>query len=289
MVDPGVVEAGMAGLLAAALGRRGGRAEQLAEVVIVNVGHGRSMPPSPSTCRAHPTRIPMPAAPALHPTRRFPTDLTDAQWRLLAPLLPEPRSGPGRPGRPATCRRALVDAILYVLWTGCPWRALPDCYPHWRTVHHHFARWAADGTLGRLHAVLRARARAAAGRTVAPTAAIIDSQSVRASDWVPRASKGYDAAKKVHGHKRHVAVDTQGCCWTSWSPPPACRTATVAGGCCRAFATTCRPSAWSGLMPATPASWSPGPPRSSRLRFRSSASAWAHQAPLPARALGLAT
>jgi transposase len=94
-----------------------------------------------------------------------------------------------------------VDAILYVLWTGCPWRALPDCYPHWRTVHHHFARWAADGTLGRLHAVLRARARAAAGRTVAPTAAIIDSQSVRASDWVPRASKGYDAAKKVHGHK----------------------------------------------------------------------------------------
>src|SRR5215216_1745467 len=65
----------------------------------------------------------MPAAPALHPTRpsrRFPTDLTDAQWRLLAPLLPAPRSGPGRPGRPATSRRALVDAILYVLWTGCP-------------------------------------------------------------------------------------------------------------------------------------------------------------------------
>ena len=103
----------------------------------------------------------MPAA-APCPPRRFPTDLTDAQWWLLAPLLPLPRSGPGRPGRPATSRRALVNAILYVLWTGCPWRALPDCYPHWRTVHHHFARWAADGTLAQLHAVLRGRVRAAA-------------------------------------------------------------------------------------------------------------------------------
>jgi putative transposase len=99
---------------------------------------------------------------------------------------------------------------LYVLWTGCPWRALPDGYPHWRTVHHHFARWAADGTLARLHAVLRGRVRVAAGRTVAPTAAVIDSQSVRASDWVSRATKGYDAAKKVHGRKRHVVVDTGG-------------------------------------------------------------------------------
>jgi transposase len=103
-----------------------------------------------------------------------------------------------------------VDAILYVLWTGCPWRALPDGYPHWRTVHHHFARWATDGTLVRLHDVLRSRMRVAAGRTQAPTAAVIDSQSVRASDWVSRATKGYDAAKKVHGRKRHLAVDTGG-------------------------------------------------------------------------------
>ena len=160
----------------------------------------------------------MPAAPAPHPTRpsrRFPTDLTDAQWCLLAPLLPAPRSGPGRPGRPATSRRALVDAILYVLWTGCPWRALPDCYPHWRTVHHHFARWAADGTLTRLHEVLRGRVRAAAGRTVAPTAAVIDSQSVRASDWVSRASKGYDAAKKIPAANATLPWTPAGCCWRS--------------------------------------------------------------------------
>jgi transposase len=124
----------------------------------------------------------MSAACAPRPPRRFPTELTDAQWRLLAPLLPAPRSGPGRPGRPATSRRALTNAILYVLWTGCPWRALPDGYPHWRTVHHHFAHWATDGTLARLHAALRSRMRVAAGRTAAPTAAVIDSQSVRASD-----------------------------------------------------------------------------------------------------------
>jgi transposase len=76
--------------------------------------------------------------------------------------------------------------------------------------HHHFARWAADGTLARLHAVLRGRVRAATGRTVTPTATVIDSPSVRASDWVWRVTKGYDAAKKVHGRKRHVAVDTCG-------------------------------------------------------------------------------
>jgi transposase len=213
----------------------------------------------------------MPAACAPCPSGRFPTDLTDAQWRLLAPLLPAPRSGPGRPGRPATSRRALVNAILYVLWTGCPWRALPDCYPHWRTVHHHFAHWAADGTLAGLHAMLRGRVRGAAGRTPAPTAAVIDSQSVRASDWVARATKGYDAAKKIHGRKRHVAVDTCGLLLEVLVTPPAPRTATVAGGCCGAFVTTCRPSGWSGPMPATPASWSPGPNRSWPWRSRSSA------------------
>src|SRR4029453_4725761 len=99
-------------------------------------------PPHPAACAPTPDEDPRsapPAPPPTRPTRRFPTDLTDAQWCLLAPLLPTPRSGPGRPGRPATSRRALVDAILYVLWTGCPWRAMPDGYPHWRTVHHHFA------------------------------------------------------------------------------------------------------------------------------------------------------
>jgi transposase len=152
----------------------------------------------------------MPAALAHHPTRRYPTDLTDAPWRLLAPLLPAPRSGPGRPGRPATPRRAPVNAILYVLWTGCPWRALPDGTrtgePSTTTLPAGPPTAPWRGCMG----VPRGRVRAATGRTVAPTAAVIDSQSVRASDWVARTTKGYDAAKKVHGRKRHVATDTQG-------------------------------------------------------------------------------
>ena len=146
----------------------------------------------------------------------------------------------------------------------CPGRALPDCYPHWRTVHHHFARWAADGTLARLHAVLRGRVRAAAGRAVTPTAAVIDSQSVRASDWVSRATKGYDAAKKVHGRKRHLAVDTCGLLLDLLVTPASTQDRDGGRGCCGASAPTSRPSGWSGLMPATLASWSPGPPKSSR-------------------------
>ena len=76
----------------------------------------------------------MPAAPGPRPARRFPSDLTDAQWHLLAPLLPAPRSGPGRPGRPATSRRAQVDAIWYGLWTGGPGRARPACAPPWHSA-----------------------------------------------------------------------------------------------------------------------------------------------------------
>jgi transposase len=83
---------------------------------------------------------------------------------------------------------------LYVGRTGCPWRYLPAGYPPWPTVYGYFARWRDDGTLARLHGQLRDAARAAAGRSTQPTAAIIDSQSVRAADTVPRATRGWDAA-----------------------------------------------------------------------------------------------
>jgi putative transposase len=99
---------------------------------------------------------------------------------------------------------------LYVDRAGCAWRYLPADYPPWQTVYGYFATWRDDGTLARLHGQLRARARAAAGRAPQPTAAVIDSQSVRAADTVPRASRGWDAAKKVNGRKRHIAVDTTG-------------------------------------------------------------------------------
>jgi transposase len=140
---------------------------------------------------------------------RYPSDLADAEWAVIGPLLPVPRAG--GPGRPVVHpRRVIVEAILYVDRTGCGWRYLPADFPPWRTVYGYFARWRDDGTLRRVHDQLRALARAAAGREPEPSAAVIDSQSVRAADTVPKASRGWDNAKKVNGRKRHIAVDTSG-------------------------------------------------------------------------------
>src|SRR6201981_2532170 len=141
--------------------------------------------------------------------RHYPSDLTDAQWQVIAPHLPP--EVPGRRGRPRVWPlRAIVEAILYLDRAGCAWRYLPDSFPPWPTVYGYFAAWRDNGTLARLHDALRAQVRAAAGREPEPTAAVIDSQSVRAADTVPRASRGWDNAKKVNGRKRHIAVDTTG-------------------------------------------------------------------------------
>jgi transposase len=104
----------------------------------------------------------------------------------------------------------VVDAIRYVTHNGCVWRALPADFPPWRTVYGIYLRWNASGATLALHDQLRALARAAAGRHAEPTAAVIDSQSVRAAPTVPRSSRGWDAAKKVNGRKRHIAVDATG-------------------------------------------------------------------------------
>jgi putative transposase len=148
-------------------------------------------------------RLPGPGA------RRYPSDLTDAQWQVIAVHLPG--YVPGGRGRPRIWpARRIVEAILYLDRTGCAWRYLPSDFPPWQTVYGYFAAWRDDGTLARLHGQLRAQARAAAGRSPEPTAAVIDSQSVRAADTVPKASRGWDNAKKVNGRKRHIAVDTTG-------------------------------------------------------------------------------
>jgi transposase len=143
--------------------------------------------------------------------RCYPSDTSDAEWALIAPLLPVPAWQSGRDGRPeAHCRRAVIDAIRYVTHNGCVWRALPADFPPWRTVYGLYQRWNATGTTLALHDALRDRARAAAGRDAEPTAAVIDSQSVRAAPTVPKASRGWDNAKKVNGRKRHIAVDATG-------------------------------------------------------------------------------
>jgi transposase len=113
------------------------------------------------------------------PRRRYPTDLTDAQWAVLEPLVPAPKSG----GRPAAHgRREIVDAILYVLRGGGAWRLLPHDFPPWQTVYYYFRVWRLDGTWERINAVLRERVRLKAGRPATPSAAILDSQSAKTTE-----------------------------------------------------------------------------------------------------------
>jgi transposase len=147
--------------------------------------------------------------PSPSPARRYPSDLTDAQWELIAPLLPPP-SPLGR--REKHDRRDIVNAILYVLRTGCAWRYLPNDFPPWETVFWYFRRWRTDGTVDRVHDALRDRVRDAAGRDAMASAGIIDSQSVKGSDTVGKPTRGYDAGKRVNDRKRHVVTDTLGYC-----------------------------------------------------------------------------
>jgi hypothetical protein len=99
---------------------------------------------------------------------------------------------------------------LHLDWTGCAWRYLPADFPPWQTMYGYFAAWRDNGTLAQLHDALRELVRAAAGRDAGPSAAVIDSQSVRAANTVPKASRGWDNAKKVNDCKRHIAVDITG-------------------------------------------------------------------------------
>ena len=121
-------------------------------------------------------------------------------------------AGTGRRGgrRPRHSRRDIIDAIRYVAHNGCLWRALPADFPPWQTVYDYHARWSADGTINRLHHALRDQVRHLEGRDREPTAAVIDSQSVRAAETVAATRRGDDAGKKVNGRKRHLAVDTIG-------------------------------------------------------------------------------
>lgn len=142
---------------------------------------------------------------------RYPSDTTDAQWALIDRLLPDPAWLAGKGGRPeAHCRRAIVDAIFYLVDNGIKWRALPGDFPPWSTVYNYFAAWEAAGITQDVLDSLRDRIRLAEGRVAAPSAAVIDSQSVKAAETVARTSRGFDAGKKINGRKRHIAVDTLG-------------------------------------------------------------------------------
>jgi putative transposase len=106
--------------------------------------------------------------------------------------------------------REILDAIFYILRSGCAWRLLPHDLPPWKTIHHYFRTWRLDGTWERVHHTIRERLRASLGRTPQPSAAIVvDSQSAKTSG-VGGEARGYERAKQVRGRKRHILVDTEG-------------------------------------------------------------------------------
>jgi len=134
----------------------------------------------------------------------YQTELSDHQWHLLRRYLPAAK----KRGRPRTALRDVLNAILYLVKSGAQCRLLPKNFPPWQTVYHHFRQWTRNGLLARLNHRLRAKVRQAVGKAAQPTAASLDSQTVRAS--AHRGEVGYDAAKNTKGRKRFLLVDTLG-------------------------------------------------------------------------------
>src|ERR671933_305068 len=137
--------------------------------------------------------------------RAYLTDLSDAEWECIEGLLPTPENE-GRPRLHSL--REILNAIFYVVRSGCAGRLLPHNFPPWKTVYHYFRQWRLQRVWEKLHTMLRERHRVQLGREPQPSAGIVDSQSVKTTSV--GGPRGYDGGKQVKGRKRHLFVDTQG-------------------------------------------------------------------------------
>jgi len=135
----------------------------------------------------------------------YDTDVTEEQWPLIQPLFPV-SSGRGRPMELAL--QAVINAIFYLVRTGCQWRNLPKDLPKWQSVYYYFRKWSKDGTWQKVNEAVRKREREKRGRQPEPTGAIVDSQSVKTTE--AGGERGFDAGKHVNGRQRHTVTDTVG-------------------------------------------------------------------------------
>jgi transposase len=157
---------------------------------------------------------------------RYPSDLTDGEWAILAPLIPPAKRG----GRPREVDiRAVIGGLLYVLETGCPWRHLPKDFPPKSTVHSYFELWAWDGTLARIHDALYVAMREQEGREASPSAALLDSQSAKSAQkgGLRPIRSGSMRARRSKGSSATSSPTTKAFCSLPWSMRRASKTATV--------------------------------------------------------------